>query len=468
MSEDRTQFPGTSSAIVARGESLLSILSQKAAAARAEADCAELRMLLDEAHAGQPVRLERWLAMHAGDPYHSATLERLTSPREPERLHARISSIDSWDQMLPAARARLRRRAQWLRDKQGRETPPADAKRSTEPQQTQTEAVKFTPQPIERKQQQHRQQTRFRKWRGIVVSFLAHAALVLLLGLVTLRLPAPPASLALESASTDVATEALEFREPLEITEPDVPSDVSPLPSVDLATFDVTENFADVGSTVSLPVGTQSSQANSLSAATLLTGGGSASSLANALQSSSSFFGAAASGNCFCYVIDGSGSMRGGPWDAAKIELFKSLASLKQTQRFYIVFFNRELSAIPLPGEREPAPHTLYATPENVQHARRWMDTLRIDIGAPPNLALELAISKEPDAIYLLTDGVTQSDVLGFLRRRNRTQDTIFGEQVRVPIHTIAFYSLDGQELLQQIAAENNGQFIYVPDPKQR
>ena len=93
---------------------------------------------------------------------------------------------------------------------------------------------------------------------------------------------------------------------------------------------------------------------------------------------------------------------------------------------------------------------------------------MRIDRGAPPTDALRFAIEKEPDAIYLLTDGVTKVDVAKFLREENRVRDLINGEQVRVPIHTIAFYSLDGQQLLKQIAAENKGQFIYVPDPRKR
>ena len=63
--------------------------------------------------------------------------------------------------------------------------------------------------------------------------------------------------------------------------------------------------------------------------------------------------------------------MRDGPWEAARLELLKSLASLKEKQRFYIIFFNRKLNAIPMPGEREPAPRALYATPENLEHAKR-------------------------------------------------------------------------------------------------
>lgn len=82
--------------------------------------------------------------------------------------------------------------------------------------------------------------------------------------------------------------------------------------------------------------------------------------------------------------------------------------------------------------------------------------------------ALKLAIEREPDAIYLLTDGETKTDVAGFLRKENRTSDFVSGEQVTVPIHSIAYYSLLGETLMRQIAAENKGKFIYVPKPGKR
>ena len=55
------------SAVVARGTLLLSLLSRQAAAARAEAQCAELRILLGEAKAGKSLRLQRWLRIHAAE-----------------------------------------------------------------------------------------------------------------------------------------------------------------------------------------------------------------------------------------------------------------------------------------------------------------------------------------------------------------------------------------------------------------
>lgn len=158
--------------------------------------------------------------------------------------------------------------------------------------------------------------------------------------------------------------------------------------------------------------------------------------------------------------------MRGTAWQSAKDELLRSLTTLSQRQRFLIVFFSKEFAAIPEPGERTAALHGLLATPDNVDHARRWIETIQLDRGGPPNDALAWAIDREPDAIYLLTDGVTKTDVCGFLREKNRINDFLSGPRVRVPIHAIAYHSLDGQQLLRQIAEENEGQFHYVPAGK--
>ncbi len=158
------------------------------------------------------------------------------------------------------------------------------------------------------------------------------------------------------------------------------------------------------------------------------------------------------------------GKHAGRALQAAKFELLKSLASLKANQRYYIVCFNRDLSPMVLDGP-EPEPSSVYATPENLQKTRRWIETIEIGIGAPPNKALEYAIELEPDAIYFLSDGVTKVDVAAFLREINQVESLFGDSQVRVPIHPIAYYSLEGQALLRQIAAENRGQFIYVPDP---
>ncbi|MCA9158101.1 MAG: VWA domain-containing protein [Planctomycetales bacterium] len=469
--------PLTAATAVARGTLLLSLLSQQAAAARAEAQCTELRLLLGEARQGESLRLQRWLQAHAaehplaggaGSPNtDDSTLDvdvsspatntpvpisansdssgnRPAAERPPADAGSAASAaqpLDSWETLLAPAQARLIGHAQRLRCERLRVQQPC------------SESIPVNP-------TQHRRLLRWSRLRGVVASVAVHGMLVFVLAWITLRMPTPPASLGLVASPVEWRPDAMEITQPTQLSQPDVADASNPAN----AAFDLSETLTDVANDVGAALGTHPvSASSSLPSGSRLAASSAASKL---MQSNAIFYGAAACGNCFCYIIDGSGSMRNGPWDAAKHELLKSLATLKEKQRFYIIFFNCELSAIPLPGEQTPAPAALYATPDNLTHTRRWLDTLRIDRGAPPIEALELAISKEPDAIYLLTDGATTVDVPKFLRDSNRITDLIFGEQVRVPIHTIAFYSLDGQAMLKQIAAENEGQFVYVPNPR--
>jgi hypothetical protein len=311
-------------------------------------------------------------------------------------------------------------------------------------------------------QQSSLRQRLFRGMSGISLSIILHVLLVIALAALTIKLPAPPASLMFETSVNSTA-ETFELSEQMEVSEPEALSETAQLPemAVDLAQ-DLNQISNSMSDTLAQSVPSPAGLASAALAAS------NASSSKSNMQANASFFGAAASGNCFCYVIDSSSSMKGGPWEAAKSELLRSLSTLKSNQRFYIIFFNQELSAIPKPGEREPAARAMYAEPENVEHAKRWIDTIRIAKGAPPSDALEFAVSLEPDAIYLLTDGDTKTDLAGFLREKNRIFDLIEGEQVKVPIHAIAFYSLVGQQLMRTVAAENKGQFIYVPDPSKK
>ena len=538
------------SAVVARGTLLLSLLSRQAAAARAEAQCAELRILLGEARGGESARLRRWLRIHAAEyptecspadssadqspvsediiridapfandvgrgPHVGADSAKMSTGDEP------LGGLNDWQSLLAPARTRLHEQAQKLRaghvtttDRQllqpGETSPRNSAKRDVaESAAAESAAARFaktfassksssealgesrrsarsqgqrkkivgqsegkSERTTERKADgrpsghfrdkplQHQRQMRVWRVRGAIASMVAHGVLLMLLAWMTLRLPPPPAGLELQSTAVEWMPQALEVSQPVELSSPEQPTESS----ASLEAFDASQSLsqvtADVGSTLaelSAPLASGIPSQSLLSAQAGALG---------QLQSNTVFFGAAAKGNCFCYIIDGSGSMRNGPWEAARFELLKSLASLTEKQRFYIIFFNRELNAIPMPGEQAPAPAALYATRENLTHTRRWLDTLRIGIGGPPNDALAMAIDKQPDAIYLLTDGVTSVDVATFLRERNRISDLIAGEQIRVPIHTIAFYSLDGQALLKQLATENAGQFTYVPDPR--
>ncbi len=477
--------------LFSRADLLLRRFEQEAAVARAEAKRTELEIALAQARQGDAIGLQQWMAEH----------DQAVGGDEPPST-ARALALPSWQDLLPAAQGRLAKRAHHqlasqlgpsssapgtIADRPSTVAAKSPSKSPAQPngdavakvgarsKPTRSGPIEARSAPVrnpellralaqhkseDQEQNQERRLFALSGMSGVMASILAHVLLVIFLAVVTLKMPSPPAGMAFEAASADTPQDDLDLTQTLEVATPDVAEPTSSQPVM----MDASSELADVSTSLSSDFGSLAPAAKP--------GLPSAAASAVAMKSSglssanASFFGAAASGNCFCYVIDGSGSMRGGPWDAAKIELWKSLLSLKPKQRFYIIFFNRELSAIPMPGEREPAPRALYATRENLEHARRWMDTLRIGPGAPPIDALEMAIDKEPDAIYLLSDGVTKVDVPKFLRDENRISDLINGEQVRVPIHTIAFYSLDGEALMRKVAAENRGQFIYVPDPR--
>lgn len=319
-------------------------------------------------------------------------------------------------------------------------------------------AAAFKTGVAEDQQEQHRKATWFGGMSGVSTSILLHILMLLPLMFIAIKLPKPPASMSFDSAVVGESQETFELTQPLDVA----PSEVKHEPT-DAPTLNLAESMPEVDIATESVL---SVQATSVPPSSMATASTVTSKAKPNLASAAKFFGTSASGNSFCYVIDGSGSMRGGPWEAAKAELLRSLSSLSEKQRFYIIFYNREIFGVPEPGQREPADYPLYATSANLEHARRWIETLKVHQGGPPNEALQMAIDREPDAIYLLTDGVTKVDVAGYLRTNNRSRDFISGEQVLTTIHTIAFYSLEGQDLLKRIAMENNGQFIYVPKPK--
>jgi hypothetical protein len=85
--------------------------------------------------------------------------------------------------------------------------------------------------------------------------------------------------------------------------------------------------------------------------------------------------------------------------------------------------------------------------------------------GKPPNDALEKAIEMDPDGIFLLFDGDTKVDVAAHLRKVNRSYDIISGESIRVPVHTIGFYTQNFEALMKRIAEENLGTYRFIPKP---
>ncbi len=301
------------------------------------------------------------------------------------------------------------------------------------------------------------------RWRGMVVSAVFHVVILIALAAMTLKNPVKDGLLALVSgeSSADSEIESFEISDAQEMPQPEQSVEAAE-PTSQPSLSEVVPGFNDsISESLSQSVATPTSQAPSKSNVLAAKAGPS--------KNVMSFYGAESSGNSFCFVLDGSGSMRGGPWEAARIELLKSIGSLKPTQRFYVIFFNKEVVAITEPGTNHPASKPLTATPENLAHVKRWLDTLQIMTGEPPMKAMEAALEIECDCIYYLADGEMSESVakklLDMLRKKNRVNDIIDGEVVVMPIHTIAYYSDKGLEIMRRIAEENRGQFAYVPKP---
>jgi hypothetical protein len=301
------------------------------------------------------------------------------------------------------------------------------------------------------------QTTRTKGLPGWWLSLGLHAVLVPLLALVTYRLAEPP-SVGLTASPGHEEPFAFDAPVPIEVDQLQV--DAEPVESI-------SSELAVAPELSSVP-GWSSELAGegvpAIAASSRQLGGGATTGLAKRL-SGAQFFGSSAEGNTFCFVVDSSGSMRRmGAFEAAKTELMRSIRQLKSNQRYYIFFFSEEVEAMTLQGD-VPESLPVYPTPENLERTARWVQRVPIRGGRPPNDALDQAIELSPDAIFLLFDGETKVDVAAHLRQSNRVVDLLLGEQVKVPIHTLGFYTRQYEASLQKIAEENGGSYQYIPPP---
>jgi len=184
------------------------------------------------------------------------------------------------------------------------------------------------------------------------------------------------------------------------------------------------------------------------------TGTGSGSGSGTGSGSASTFFGIHAAGQRVVYIVDASNSMNR-PYDGPgktrfgqmKLELAKSILRLKEEQRFFVIFFNEHANPMPSTGLEN-------AYPQNQQRYLNWVAAVPAVGMTDPRPALSLAMSLNPDVIYLLTDGTFPRGVqgeLGSLRQR------------AVQINTIAFGDEKAEKSLKPLALHNHGQFAFVP-----
>jgi hypothetical protein len=166
----------------------------------------------------------------------------------------------------------------------------------------------------------------------------------------------------------------------------------------------------------------------------------------------SEFFGTRARGNKFVYIIDCSGSMQGQKFDKAKAELIASIQRLKAHQSAYVFFFSDTSYPMFSPSSREPK--LLKCTKANLQKMEDWIVQFPCLGGTEPRESLLEALDLKPDAIFFLTDGGFDPHVATDVRSKN---------QKEVCINTICFTDATGEPVMKQIAAENRGDYRFVP-----
>ncbi len=167
----------------------------------------------------------------------------------------------------------------------------------------------------------------------------------------------------------------------------------------------------------------------------------------------SSFFGIHVDARRVVYVVDASTSMNR-PYDGEaktrfgqmKLELAKSILSLKPEQQFFIIFFNEH----PIPM---PANGMANAIGENQQQYLTWMAGVPATGLTDPRPSISLALTLNPDVVYFLTDGAFPRDVQSDLSKLKQS----------VQINTIAFGDIKAEKSLKPLAMRNRGRFAFVP-----
>ena len=172
------------------------------------------------------------------------------------------------------------------------------------------------------------------------------------------------------------------------------------------------------------------------------------------------FFDVPAAGHTFVFVVDCSLSMHGKKWHRVRRELVECVARLAEDQCFYVILFD-EL-AHPMFGSYSPEPRPVVAHESNVARLEEWLNRAELASGTKPCGAMKLAMTLDPDAIYLLSDGEFHDPTAAYLRGVNRQVDASGSLVPRVPVHAIGIESWEAESVLRGIAADNGGTFRHV------
>lgn len=117
--------------------------------------------------------------------------------------------------------------------------------------------------------------------------------------------------------------------------------------------------------------------------------------------SQTAFFGQAAIGRRFAFILDKSGSMSGQRWHTCTQELIAALNALSGDAEFFVVLFSSGI--LEPPGQNG----WIEANAANTAAVINWVSGIHPDGGTEPAPAFErvFSLSNKADAIYFLTDG---------------------------------------------------------------
>jgi von Willebrand factor type A domain len=161
-----------------------------------------------------------------------------------------------------------------------------------------------------------------------------------------------------------------------------------------------------------------------------------------------SFYGVRTVAQTVVYVVDCSGSMAEADRILrAKAELRRSVMGLQFPQRFTVIFYNQH--PIPMPGIALKSAEL--ATKDQFL---AWLRMIEPDGGTEPRGALKIALSLNPDAIYLLSDGAFPNGVVEETAQRNTR---------KIPIHCIDLAGGSAGDHLRRIARDSGGQYASRP-----
>lgn len=177
------------------------------------------------------------------------------------------------------------------------------------------------------------------------------------------------------------------------------------------------------------------------------------------------FFGLEADGHEFVYIVDMSGSMRGRRYQRATNELLRSVGALRPTQHFYVVLFSS--TTVALFNQPRTRAESVPASEENKAKLAAWVKNAFSGGGTDPRSALRLALSMDPDAIFMLSDGA-------FNGHKKQKKAKLFGNNTDafsivaaasgdVPIHAIAFENVSSKDNMSRLAEMTGGQFRFEP-----